>query len=155
MTMDVSSQPSDPADLAAQLLDLLHSYFLAQALHVAAVLGLADCQADGPQSVDALAQTTGAHAPSLRRLLRTLAGIGVFQETAGGDFGITPLAATLRSNAPGSLRDAAIYKAAPEIWTARSNLRHTIMMGEAAFEHTHGTTVPRPLPRGSETPEAS
>jgi hypothetical protein len=141
MTMDVSRQPSDPAEPAAQLLDLLHSYFLAQALHVAAVLGLADHLADGPQSVDALAQMTGAHAPSLCRLLRTLASIGVFEETAGGDFGITPLAASLRSHAPGSLRDAAIYNAAPEIWTAWSNLRHTIMTGEAAFEYTHGTPV--------------
>jgi hypothetical protein len=141
MVRDGARQFSDTAETGAQLLEMLQSYFLAQALHVAAVLSLAAHLADGPQSVDALAQTTGAHAPSLRRLLRTLASIGVFEETASGEFGITPLAAMLRSNTPGSLRDAAICCAAPEIWMAWSNLRHTVMTGEAAFEYTHGASM--------------
>lgn len=54
----------------------------AQAIHVAASLGLADLVADGPKTADELAQATKAHGPSLRRLLRALTSLGVFAENA-------------------------------------------------------------------------
>src|SRR5436305_2086532 len=43
---------------------------IAQAVYVAARLGIADLLEAGPKSVDELARASGAHAPSLRRLLR-------------------------------------------------------------------------------------
>jgi predicted Rossmann fold nucleotide-binding protein DprA/Smf involved in DNA uptake len=51
-----------------------------QALNVVAVFGLADLLADGPRSADELAQTTGSHARTLYRVLRTLVAAGVFAE---------------------------------------------------------------------------
>jgi hypothetical protein len=54
-----------------------------QALHVVAVLGIADRLTDGPRSVRELASDTGAHEPSLYRVSRMLAGIGVFSEEMG------------------------------------------------------------------------
>jgi hypothetical protein len=89
---------------------------------VAAKLGIADT---GPPTTRAcgVRQTGGCQAPQLRRVLRALASVGVFAETADGRFGLTPVAATLRSDAPGSLRNFAwrssiSCKRSPTAWSA-------------------------------------
>src|ERR671939_1797758 len=86
------------------LLRITNAFRVSQAIHVAAALGIADLLEDGPKSADELAETTGTHAPTLYRLLRALASVGIFIETFGGRFGLTPLAEYLRTNTPGSLR---------------------------------------------------
>jgi DNA-binding transcriptional ArsR family regulator len=63
-----------------QLNRLLWSYRISQAIHVAAVLGIADLLADGPRSAAELAEATGTHPDTLYRLLRALAGAGVFHD---------------------------------------------------------------------------
>ena len=55
----------------AQMILLLGGFRISQALYAAAVLGVADQLAAGPAPADVLAEHTGAHAPSLHRLLRT------------------------------------------------------------------------------------
>jgi DNA-binding IclR family transcriptional regulator len=65
------------------LLRMINSYQVSQALHVAAMLGIADLLQSGPRGVDELARATGTHAPTLSRLLVALAGIGVLAETDG------------------------------------------------------------------------
>jgi hypothetical protein len=67
-----------------------------------------------------------------------LAGAGVFAEEAPGRFGLTPLASTLRTNTPDSVRDWALFIAAPPVWAAWGNLLHSVQTGESAFEHTFG-----------------
>ena len=100
------------------MLQLLNAFLTVQALHVAAALGIADRLADGPVAVDDLAAATGAHRPSLYRLLRTLAGAGVFREQADGRFALTPLGGALRSEGPDLVRDWALYVGAPAPWAA-------------------------------------
>src|SRR4030095_10938390 len=73
----------------------------------AAEVGVAAARGKGPLVIDALAARVGAHAPSLRRVLRALASRGVFAETAGGRWKLRRLAATLRSVVPASLHDFA------------------------------------------------
>jgi hypothetical protein len=57
-------------------------YWVSQALYVAAKLGVADLLADGPRPVEALASATQTDAPSLRRVLRALASVGVFTQAS-------------------------------------------------------------------------
>src|SRR5262245_24663248 len=90
-----------------KMLGLLTGYWVSQLLYVVARLGIADLLVKGPKTAEALATATGAHAPFLHRVLRALASCGVFAEGAGGRFRLTPLAETLRSGRPGSLRDFA------------------------------------------------
>jgi len=90
------------------MMHLATGYRISQCVHAAALLGLADLVADGPRAPADLAQATGTHAPSLYRMLRGLASVGVFAEDEQGRFGLTPLAEVLRSDAPGSVRAAAI-----------------------------------------------
>ena len=49
-------------------------------------MGIADLLADGAQSVEELARSTDTNAPTLYRLLRALASIGVFTEIEGHSF---------------------------------------------------------------------
>ena len=70
----------------AQMILLLGGFRVSQALYAAAALGVADQLLAGPAAAEVLAERTGAHPPSLRRLLRTLAGVGVFTEPEPGVF---------------------------------------------------------------------
>ncbi len=128
----MTGQPS------SQILQMLNAFLTVQAVYVAATLGVADLMSDGPKSADDLAQATGAHRPSLYRLLRMLAGAGVFHEDADGRFTLTPLGETLRSEGPESVRDWALYVGAPDMWQVWAGLQDSVMTGEAAFPRVHG-----------------
>jgi O-methyltransferase domain len=138
MSTDDSGRPGDSA---ARMLQLLNACLTAQALHVVAVLGIADRLAGGPAAIDDLAAATGAHQPSLYRLLRMLVGVGVFREEGEGLFALTPLGGTLRSEGLGSVRDWALYVGAPEPWAAWGRLRETVMTGQSGFVLAHGLST--------------
>jgi hypothetical protein len=122
------------------LLQMMTGYWVSQAVYVAAKLGIADVLAEGPRRGEDLAAATGAHAPSLHRLLRALASAGVFTEASPGHFALTPLAALLRTGVPGSMRALAItYN--EEQYRAWGDLLHSVRTGEVAFEHRYGMPI--------------
>jgi hypothetical protein len=123
------------------MLQLLNACLTAQALHVVAELGIADRLADGPAAIEDLAAATGAHRPSLYRLLRMLVGVGVFREEGEGHFGLTPLGGTLCSEGLDSVRDWALYVGAPEPWAAWGRLGETVMTGQSGFLLAHGLST--------------
>ena len=120
---------------------LIVGFQVSQAIHVAATLGLADHLADGPRTSDELAAATDSHAGSLYRLLRALASVGVFDEDESRRFSLTPMGSLLCSNVPGSLRGWAVFLWRPYFREAWSHLEHSILTGENAFQHVHGTDV--------------
>jgi predicted transcriptional regulator len=63
------------------LLRMTNALQVSQAIHVAAILGIADLLEDGPRSEDDLAEPLGTHGPTLDRLLRALSNVGVLTET--------------------------------------------------------------------------
>src|SRR5437867_301389 len=138
--MTSHDQPQEPNAIPppVALLQLVTGYWVSQAIYVAAKLGLADLLRDGPKSCSELAQATATHARSLARLLRALASVGVFAEVEGDRFGLTPLAATLQTEGPGSLRALAIFFGAPEHWRPWGNLLHSVQTGQTAFDQTFG-----------------
>jgi hypothetical protein len=123
------------------LLRMTNAYQVSQAIHVAATLGIADLLEDGSKSADELAEATGTYAPTLYRLLRALASIGVFTEQSDGRFGLTPPAEYLRTDAPGSLRAWARLIGQPSFWASWGHLLHSVRTGEPAFPQLHGTNV--------------
>ena len=122
----------------SQVVELLNAFLTVQALHAAAVLGLADTLAAGSVTMEALVASTGAHGPSLYRLLRMLTGTGVVREESDGRFSLTPLGEPLRSDVPGSVRDWALYVGAPAPWDAWGRLHDAVMSGTTGFELAHG-----------------
>src|SRR6202171_1030096 len=137
----MAGDPGRPGEASSQMLQLLNSFLTVQGLHVAAPLGIADLLADGARGVDDLANAAGAHPASLYRLMRMLAGAGVFREEADGRFALTPLGGSLRSEGPESVRDWALFVGAPEMWETWGSLRDSVMSGEAVFPRTHGMAL--------------
>src|SRR3569832_604204 len=80
------SPPLVATDPSAELMRLINGYQVSQALHAAAVLGVADYLKDEPRTSDTLARACGAHPALFYRLLRALAAVGVFREADTGEF---------------------------------------------------------------------
>jgi hypothetical protein len=123
---------------AARMRELIMGFRASQLIYVAAKLGLADRLAAGPQSATTLASVVGAAPQPLYRLLRALASIGIFAETANGMFELTPSARLLQHDVPGSLRSTALLYGDEVFWAAYGGMIHSVRTGEPAFEHRHG-----------------
>lgn len=136
----IQADAPSAASTSQQMIQLTSGHIVAQALYVAAELGIADLLAAGARSVAELAQSSGAHAPSLYRVLRTLASLGVFVEEANQTFRITPLGATLRSDVAGSLRSWALVNCGIS-WPAYGELLYSVQTGQPGFDHTYGMSV--------------
>ncbi len=121
-----------------QLLQLMNGYWITQSIAVAAELGLADQLAHGPATAGELAGATSTDAPSLRRLLRALAMIGVLEERPDGTFALTPIGTCLRDEVPGSLRALARMRGSEWQWRSWRELGHSVRTGETALEHVYG-----------------
>jgi hypothetical protein len=94
---------------AARILELIHLRLISESIYVVAALGVADALADQPRTIAELAETTGAHEPSLARMLRALREFGLFSETADGRIGLTGTGELLRRDVEGSLHAAALF----------------------------------------------
>jgi len=116
---------------------MITGYWSTQAVYVAAKLGIADLLTAGPRTAEDLAGSTGTHAPSLYRLLRALASMGIFAEDASAKFGLTPLAECLRSDVPGSQRALAIMSG-EEHYKAWGELLYSVETGKIAFDKLYG-----------------
>ena len=95
-----------PPQLA--MMQLLFGKQVFYALSGLARLGVADHMDGVPRPVEEIAAKAKAHAPSLYRVMRMLAGFGVFREGAPRQFALTPMGELLRSDAPGSMRYTAM-----------------------------------------------
>ncbi|MEO7994260.1 MAG: hypothetical protein ABI743_07660, partial [bacterium] len=130
----------DPAVLAAAqgLLPLISGDWLGTPLTIVATLGVADQCTSGPRTIDQLAATLNVHGETLYRLMRALASVGVFTETAPRTFGLTPIADLLRSDHPQSMRAMARMINADwhrKVW---DGLPQAVRSGASIYEHQLG-----------------
>jgi hypothetical protein len=138
MSTQHNAQPADLSALATTFNDMITGLRKTQLLYVAAKLGIADLLHDGAKSCDELAHAVGAHPRALYRVLRALAGLGVFTETTEGHFALTPLGTLLQSGVPGSQRASAIWWGEEWQWRAYGALLYSVQTNRGAFEHVHG-----------------
>jgi hypothetical protein len=124
---------SDAASV--RLAELIGGAQIARMISVAAELGIADLLEDGPRSHDDLASATGTHAPSLYRLLRALASLSIFTESDDGRFSLTPMADSLRTKAPQSLRGLALFQNDDWYWEIYRDLPYSLRTGCPATTH--------------------
>jgi SAM-dependent methyltransferase len=97
--------PTDEERAAAMImLRMIWGIHISRSVHAVAKLGIADLLAGGPVSSEELAKATATHQPSLYRVLRLLAALGVFDEVEPGSFALTVLGDRLRSEVPASMR---------------------------------------------------
>ncbi|MDZ7970837.1 MAG: methyltransferase [Nostoc sp. DedSLP03] len=119
----------------------IYAYYVSRCVYVVAKLGIADLLKDGSQHCNTLAAATNTHSDSLYRVLRALAGIGIFAETQPRCFELTSLADSLQSNVPDSLRHEAILRGEEWYYKSWENLMYSVETGKGAFEHLYGTDL--------------
>jgi O-methyltransferase domain/Dimerisation domain len=129
------------SDASRTLSQLLRGSLVTQLIHAAAKLGVADLLAEGPRSAHELAAALHVDGQALYRVLRALASLGIFAESAPGVFRLTPLAELLKSDVPGSLRGSAIFYGEPWWWDACGRLLYSVTTGRPAFDQVHGTPL--------------
>jgi hypothetical protein len=130
-----------PAPAHVQLIQMATAYWVSRALYAAARLGLADRIADGSRRSADLAAQIGVHAPSLHRLLRALAGLGIVAENGDQGFSLTPLGQALRSGAPGAAHATVLALAGDWWWRGWEHVLHAIATGRTGMERAFGTTI--------------
>ena len=140
-TTPVVQQGSNGVPAEAQLTQILLGSLASQTLYVAAKLGIADLLVDGPKPVSELAKATATDAPSLYRVLRALASLGIFAEQDGRTFAMTPTAELLRSDAPNSLRDVAIFWGEDWHWDVWGKILYSVRTGKSAWAQVHDGQV--------------
>lgn len=122
----------------ARMLQLVSGFHVSRALYVAAQLGVADLVDSGQCTSEQISQTTATHAPSLLRVLRVLASVGVFALDREDRIHMTPLASTLLSRTPNSLRGWALGQLGDEHYEAWGALMDSVRTGGVAFEIVFG-----------------
>ena len=124
-----------------QMLRIISGFWISRAVYAIAKLGIPDLLKTGSKTADELATATATHGPSLFRVLRALASVGVVRSEDGDRFGLTPLSETLVTDAPGSLRWFAVSELGQEHYPAWGNLMQSLKTGEIAFDHFFGMDI--------------
>lgn len=119
-------------------MQMLFGLTISRAIGVAAELSIADRVKNEPLSAEELAALSGVHAPSLYRVLRACASVGVFTEDEDRRFGLTPLAEPLLSDAPGSLRAFAVMFTTDWQYQTWAELPYSVQTGKPAFDKVFG-----------------
>jgi SAM-dependent methyltransferase len=74
--------------------------------------------------------------------MRALASLGIFRETSAHTFTLTPLAQSLRSDAPDSVRNLARFFSMPAMWSAWGEILHCVRTGETGLMKAFGSPNP-------------
>jgi O-methyltransferase domain len=147
MTSSVELEPLQAAPNANEvppamaMLQLLFGKHITYSLSAVARLGVADKMGDKPVGVDELAARVGAHPPSLYRVMRMLAGVGVFNELEGKKFTLTHVGAVLRTDAPDSLRYMAMMWGDRFSTRGFENITHCLQTGENGVTKAYGKHI--------------
>jgi hypothetical protein len=120
------------------MMEMITNAWAAQAITAAADLGIADALANGPLSADELATVVNADADALSRLLRALIARGIFRQRRDGRYDLTPLADTLRRDAPVSIAGWARWVGSPQHREHWSCLTDAIRTGRPVIPELRG-----------------
>ena len=130
-----------PDNPSIPLFQIMTGYWGSQALHVVTRLGIADLLQNGARSVPDLAAEKKVHGPTLYRVLRAVAALGVFAERPDGKFENTPMSELLRSDVRGSLRAMVLMQNADWHWKIYMDMMHAVRTGETVAQRVLGAPV--------------
>ena len=142
MRKSPKSQPEAPAAPAPHdvVTRMAMSYVLSQAVYTAARLDLAGRLAKGPRTPADVAQECGVLPDRLERLLRMLAGEGVFRRDDDGRYRNSPLSEVLRDGAENGVRHLTLMLG-EEQYLAWSRFHSCLAKPTTAFDIHFGEPV--------------
>ena len=124
----------------AQVIQMGTGVWVSAVVTTAAKVGIADQLGAGPRSADELAGPMKLHAPSLHRLMRTLASLGILTESGAQRFALTPLGDALKTGAPGSAR-ATLLAFNDLLWRGWEEMPYSLETGKPAFDKVFGASL--------------
>jgi hypothetical protein len=139
MLQNVESNMNEPKAWQ-QLFQLIIGSWVSRGIYVAAKFRIADRLKHGPRSVEDLAASAGVAPLPLYRVLRALAGVGVFTQEADRRFRLNPMAEPLREGRPDSLWALAVMLG-EESHRCWDDLPETVRTGETAFDRLFGQSI--------------
>ena len=115
--------------------------WITQAIGTAVAIGVPDRLAKGAKACGDVAQVAGVSEDALYRLLRALASVGLFAESANRRFKLTPMGQLLRSDHPQSVAGYAHFTAHDSTWRPWGQLGYSVRTGLPAFDHVFGASI--------------
>lgn len=117
------------------LIQMARGHLVSRLLYVAAQMNLAEQLSAAPRTADEVARATATHAPSLYRMLRTLASLGLFTEDASHRFSLTPLGRAFNSR---TIRSSVLTLAGDVATKSLDHLLYSVETGKTGFEKAFG-----------------
>ena len=120
----------DPAELVGEMAE---GYVGSRCLHVIASLGVCDVLADVPLGLTDIAREVGADPPSLGRVMRHLASLGIFEMT-DGSFRHNEASRLLTTDHPSGLLPLTRMLGLPIMWDSLKVLEDSVKSGRPGAE---------------------
>lgn len=115
------------------VLDLLASVIKSRALYTAAEFNIAEYLEAGPLPLNILAEKTGAHPQTLKRLLNFLCLHKVFQNNSDDTYSLPSNSSMLLAHHPQTIKPFLLHDD-PARWNCFGNLSYSIKTGKPAFD---------------------
>jgi SAM-dependent methyltransferase len=128
------------------------SKWITQALGTVAELSIPDRLAKGARQCSEMAREAGVSEDGLYRLLRALASVGLFAESADRRFKLTGMGQLLRRDHRESLAGFARFVAHDSTWRPWGQLGYSVKTGMPAFDHVFNAPI---FDHYSRNPEAA
>jgi hypothetical protein len=120
-----------------QLVQMGRAFMVSRIVYAAAKLGLADQLASESKNAAELAGSMHVDAPSLHRLMRALASLGILTERSEQCYALTALGEALKTGAPGSARASVLMQGSPWFQNSFDHVADAIQTGKNGFEKVH------------------
>lgn len=120
---------------------MIRGQWVSQSIRAAVELGLLDAL-DEPRSLAELAVSTGTNPPTLARLVRVLADLGLVDASPDGHaVSRTPRGATLAAGQPNGLRDQVLMQTSLPNVASWQRLADGVRTGHSTFEAANGMSL--------------
>ena len=123
------------------LFQMVIGKWISQALGTVVAIGVADQLRNGARRCSDIARTARVSEDGLYRLLRALASVGVFAESADRRFKLTPMGQFLRRDHPESVAGYALFTAHDSTWRPWGRLDYSVKTGLPAFDAVFGAPI--------------
>jgi O-methyltransferase domain/Dimerisation domain len=143
------ASPTRPYEV---LFQMVIGKWISQALGTVVEIGVPEQLAKGARRCNDIAREAGVSEDGLYRLLRALASVGLFVESADRRFKLTAMGQLLRSDHPESLAGFARFTAYDSTWRPWGQLGYSVKTGMPAFDHVFNMPIFEHFARN---PEAS
>lgn len=138
MSRGNQTSPSRPYEI---LFQMVIGKWISQAIGTIVEIGVPDQLAKGARPCSHLAREAGVSEDGLYRLLRALASVGLFAESADRRFRLTGMGQLLRSDHPETLAGYARFTAHDVTWRPWGQLSYSVKTSLPAFDQVFNASI--------------